>query len=80
MEFNDIFRMLRRICIGALVAAAVSPCAVGYAREKSDLVYLDFGGFVKGEILEMSLARLSLDSDEIGMISVKWSHVTGIES
>jgi len=80
MVLNDIFRMLRRVFVGALIAAAVSPCAVSHAREKSDLIYLDFGGFVKGEILEMSLARLSLDSDEIGMISVKWSHVTGIES
>jgi hypothetical protein len=63
-----------------LVAVAVAPCTVSHAREKTDLVYLDFGGFVKGEIQEMSLARLSLDSDEIGVISVKWSHVTGIES
>jgi len=75
-----ILRLLRRVFIGALVAAAAVPSTVGHAREKTDLVYLDFGGFVKGEILEMALARLSLDSDEIGMISVKWSHVAGIES
>jgi hypothetical protein len=80
MLSNNILRLLRRVCIGALVAVAAAPCTVSHAREKSDLVYLDFGGFVKGEIRSMSLAQLSLDSDEVGVISVKWSHITGIES
>jgi len=73
-------QLRRRALVALLLVAVVTPCTVSHAREKSDLVYLDFGGFVKGEITAMSLARLSLDSDEIGVISVKWSHVTGIES
>jgi len=56
------------------------PYAIVVAHEKTDVVYLDFGGFVIGEIEEMRQAKLRLDSDEIGMMSVKWLHITGVES
>ena len=49
-------------------------------HEKTDIVHMDFGGFLIGEIEEMRQARLKLDSDEIGMTSVKWLHVIAVES
>jgi len=50
------------------------------AREKIDLVHIDYGAVLKGEIRSMSMGRLSLHTDEMDIVSVKWSHVTGAES
>jgi len=46
----------------------------------TDIVNLDYGGAVKGEIRGMSLGRLSLDTDEMDVISIKWSHIVGLKT
>ena len=50
------------------------------ARDMTDLVYLDYGGFLKGEIKGMELGKLTLDTDEMDVVSINWVHVTSLKS
>jgi hypothetical protein len=50
------------------------------ARERTDVVTLRGGLRVPGEILQMSLGRLSLRTDDMGRVSIEWLRVTQIES
>jgi hypothetical protein len=50
------------------------------ARERTDIVTLRGGLRVPGEILQMSLGRLSLRTDDMGRVSIEWLRVTQIES
>jgi hypothetical protein len=62
-------------CLGLLLM--VSPAE---ARERTDVVTLRGGLRVPGEILQMSLGRLSLRTDDMGRVSIEWLRVTQVES
>ena len=62
-------------CLGLLLLA--SPAQ---ARERTDVVTLRGGLRVPGEILQMSLGRLGLRTDDMGRASIEWLRVTQIES
>ena len=62
-------------CLGLLLLAAPAG-----ARERTDVVTLRDGLRVPGEILQMSLGRLSLRTVDMGRVSVEWLRVTQIES
>ena len=61
-------------CLGLLLASPAE------ARERTDAVTLRGGLRVPGEILQMSLGRLSLRTDDMGRVSIEWLRVTQIES
>jgi hypothetical protein len=62
-------------CLGLLLAGSRAE-----ARERTDLVTLRGGLRVPGEILQMTLGRLSLRTDDMGRVSIEWLRVTQIES
>ncbi len=66
---------LAAACLGLLLLA--SPAE---ARERTDVVTLRGGLRVPGEILQMTLGRLSLRTDDMGRVSIEWLRVTQIES
>jgi len=50
------------------------------ARERTDVVTLRSGLRVPGEIIEMSLGRLFLRTDDMGRISIEWLRVSQVSS
>jgi hypothetical protein len=62
-------------CLGLLLVASRAE-----ARERTDVVTLRGGLRVPGEILQMSLGRLGLRTDDMGRVSIEWLRVTQIES
>ena len=62
-------------CLGLLLLASRAE-----ARERTDVVTLRGGLRVPGEILQMTLGRLSLRTDDMGRVSIEWLRVTQIES
>ena len=63
------------VCLGLLLLASRAE-----ARERTDVVTLRGGLRVPGEILQMTLGRLSLRTDDMGRVSIEWLRVTQIES
>jgi hypothetical protein len=62
-------------CLGLLLLTSRAE-----ARERTDVVTLRGGLRVPGEILQMTLGRLSLRTDDMGRVSIEWLRVTQIES
>ena len=73
---------LQRIIFVTIATSAFVACIVTntFAGEMTDVVNLDHGGYVMGEIRKMSLGRLTLDTDEMDVISIKWSHIVGLKT
>jgi hypothetical protein len=63
------------LCLGlaALPVAAV-------ARDKTDVVHLDNGDRLTGEILQLEHGQLKLKTDSIGTVYIEWPSVAAIES
>lgn len=62
-------------CLGLLLLSSRAE-----ARERTDVVTLRGGLRVPGEILQMSLGRLGLRTDDMGRVSIEWLRVTQIQS
>jgi hypothetical protein len=62
-------------CLGLLLLTSRAE-----ARERTDVVTLRGGLRVPGEILQMTLGRLSLRTDDMGRVSIEWLRVTQVES
>ncbi|HET8723673.1 MAG TPA: hypothetical protein VFM53_05660, partial [Anaeromyxobacteraceae bacterium] len=68
------------LAMAAACLALLLPAARAEARERTDVVTLRDGLRVPGEILQMSLGRLSLRTVDMGRVSIEWLRVTQIES
>ena len=62
-------------CLGLLLLTSRAE-----ARERTDVVTLRGGLRVPGEILQMTLGRLSYRTDDMGRVSIEWLRVIQIES
>jgi hypothetical protein len=51
-----------------------------FARPKTDVLVLDNGDRLKCEIKKLERGKLTISTDASGTITVKWSHVVGLES
>jgi putative salt-induced outer membrane protein YdiY len=51
-----------------------------FARSKTDVVVLENGDTVTCEIKDLSVAKLTIKTDDMGTISVDWLHVRSISS
>lgn len=73
-----IFISVRRSLGLALVALplAVSPLQ----GQKTDVVILENGDHITGEIKELTRGRLSYSTDDMGTISIEWGHILRISS
>jgi hypothetical protein len=68
------------VALAAACLALSLPISRAEARERTDVVTLRGGLRVPGEILQMSLGRLGLRTDDMGRVSIEWLRVTQIES
>ena len=55
-----------------LAAAALAASLPATAREKSDVLVLQNGDRIHGEIKDMSRGKLSLATDDLGRLSIEW--------
>jgi hypothetical protein len=62
---------------GALLAA---PAAWPGAREKVDVVVVQNGDRLTGEIISLAYGRLTLDTDYMGTVQIEWPDVVRVES
>ncbi len=65
---------------GAVAVAMIAVTASAFARPKTDVVVLDNGDRVTCEIKKLQRGKLSISTDASGTITLKWSHVVGLES
>lgn len=50
------------------------------ARDKTDLIVLNNGDRVTGEILELQYGQLKVSTDDMGTIAIEWSAIASIKS
>ncbi|UCC74473.1 MAG: hypothetical protein JSV86_07935 [Gemmatimonadota bacterium] len=64
----------------ALTIIAVALAASPVHGHKTDVVTLENGDHITGEIKELTRGRLSYSTDDIGTISIEWEHILRITS
>jgi len=62
------------VLVGVLLPGAL------FARAKTDVVMLDNGDRISCEIKKLERGKLTISTDASGTISLKWSHVVGLQS
>ncbi|UCC82723.1 MAG: DUF481 domain-containing protein [Gemmatimonadota bacterium] len=76
--FPTISTSVRR---GLGLALVVLPLAVpSLLAQKTDVVILENGDHITGEIKELTRGRLSYSTDDMGTISIEWEHILRITS
>jgi hypothetical protein len=69
----------RRFRFGLLLVGAALLAVPGLAQ-KTDVIVMNNGDVVTGEIKGYGQGKLSLDTDHSGVISIKWSKIVSIKS
>jgi len=64
----------------ALVLIGLLGCGAAFARDKTDVLILDNGDRITGEIKQLQHARLQISTDRVGLIYVEWEGVVAVES
>jgi len=60
-----------------MIALVAAPA---FARPKTDVVVLENGNRINCEIKKLQRGKLSVSTDASGTISLKWSHIVGLQS
>jgi hypothetical protein len=79
LAVNDRIRT-RRLFLGLLAGAALLFLPRPALAQKTDVLILSNGDKVTGEIKGYGQGKLTLSTDPIGTISVKWSEIVSIKS
>lgn len=66
--------------LGVVVGLAALLVTPVWARPKTDVVFLDNGDRVTCEIKKLERGKLTVKTDASGTITLKWSHIVGLES
>lgn len=77
-SFMRIFRAIRQFV--PIMILAVFVCRPAPARDKTDILVLKNGNEITGEIREMSRGYLSLKTDSMSTVQIKWQDVDKITS
>lgn len=64
----------------ALILIGLLGCGVAFARDKTDVLILDNGDRITGEIKNLQHGRLQISTDRMGVIDVEWEGVVTVES
>jgi hypothetical protein len=71
----------RRIAVQLAFVIPLLTAAVGsFARDKTDIVTLDNGDRITGEIIELEHGQLQLKTDALGTVLIEWPRVAGLSS
>jgi hypothetical protein len=65
---------------GALIPFLILLSAPAWSRPKTDVVVLDNGNRIACEMKKLQRGKLTISTDASGTITVKWSHVAGVQS
>lgn len=71
------FNILQRI---GLFAVAMLICSVVVARDKTDVITLDNGDRITGEIKSLEHAKLRISTDTFGTIYAEWDDIVSVTS
>jgi hypothetical protein len=82
LDIDHLFPAIRRPVGQGLGFAliALSLAASPLHGQKTDVVILENGDHVTGEIKELTRGRLSYSTDDMGTISIEWEHILRITS
>jgi len=69
--------MKARVLITLLI---ILLCGDAWARDKTDIIWLNNGDRLTGEIKQLERGRLLLGTDSMGTVSIEWKEVEKIES
>ena len=69
---------MKRFIITALIASIL--CSTALARTKSDIVSLNNGDRVTGEIKNLEHGKLRISTDSMGEVLIEWDNIVSIES
>jgi hypothetical protein len=64
----------------ALILIGLLGCGVAFARDKTDVLILDNGDRITGEIKNLQHGRLQISTDRMGVIDVEWEGVVTVKS
>ena len=75
-------RQLRQAAAVLLVLASACACGLawGYTRDKTDVVMLRNGDRLSGDIVSLEFGILSLKTDNMSTLSIKWPAVRSVTS
>ena len=65
--------------IAAILIATIC-CSSAWARDKTDVVILDNGDRITGEIKQLQHGRLQISTDRMGVVTVEWDGIVHIQS
>jgi hypothetical protein len=81
MSARTAVRSPRRVpgiaALAALLAMALGSAAA-HARPKTDVIYMDNGDRITGEIKGLTRGILTVSTDSLGTVSVEWIHVASV--
>ncbi len=75
-------RQQRKLAFARITGCAVSLCLLALPAwaQKTDVIVLDNGDTITGEIKLLELARLELSTDAASTLSIQWEHVVEVRS
>lgn len=71
-------QIVRLAIIGIVLVLTATPVVAGHP--KTDIVTIDDGSILYGEILSVKYAALSLKTDAVGTLNIEWRRITGLTS
>src|SRR5271167_4560769 len=75
MQADRGSRFAAALGLGLLLAAASA-----WGRDKTDIVMLDNGDRLTGEIIQLEHGQLELKTDALGTVYIEWPRVSGLSS
>jgi hypothetical protein len=75
---KEIGKPMKKLIITAVIASIL--CTSVFARTKSDIITLQNGDRVTGEILELVHGKLRVRTSSMGTVRIEWDDVVNIES
>ncbi len=64
----------------AILLLLILAIPTAYAQRKTDVVHLDNGDRITGEIKSLINGVLRLSTDSLGTVNIEWEHIAGLES
>src|SRR3974377_553542 len=68
------------ICLTLLVNLLFGGPALGYDRDKSDVVIMRNGDHISGDLLSLEYGMLTLKTDKAGTVYIEWPSVRAVSS
>lgn len=71
---------IRHLRVITTILIASICCSTAWARDKTDVIVLDNGDRITGEIKQLQHGRLQISTERMGVLTVEWEGIVRIES